>query len=633
MQYFRQQAETRRLSRELVALFMAGVLCVTLAVSAVMLTLAATIGNGLFFIRIPDIAWLEEHPANVISTVLLILGVMGTAVLLKRMELRDGGGAVARSLGGERINADSREPLYRRLHNVIEEIAIAAGMPLPEVYVLPREAGINAFAAGLTPADAAITVTRGALELLTRDELQGVIAHEFSHIVNDDIRLNMSLIAWLYGLMALSVVGRGMFSFSPSDERGRRGGFFPVMIAAALVVALGYMGWLFGRLIQAAVARRREALADASAVQFTRNPDGLRGALLKIAASENGARLQQVNTDTVAHLLFFPASTSWFATHPPLPERIRALGGSFHAADIERVRRQLHQAGPVNEPEARATMQPLPTVSGNLALSLADAGAAASPLRWGERMRISMPGEIREAAAQSEAATAVLFALALAADNPLRSQQLQIIQQQLGGPLAQRVAVMTNLVDRLQPVQRQPAAQLLMPPLRQLPNDTRLRLSSCLNRVLALTGPVTVTQYALRKLVQGQLHEVVATKAQPYLNLMQASVSISSLLLVVAQEGHAQPDIASRAYEQGMQHLGLRSYAPFKPAAAWPALLDSALAQLNRLHPAGKQLLVEALLKAVSHDGQIMLQELELLRVICACLQCPPPLLPDLELQ
>lgn len=636
MQYFRHQLEARQLSRRLVALFVLGVVCVTTAISTVMLTLAATLSNGLIFFRLPDGPWLQQHPAAVFGTAMLVLGIMGVAVLLKRIELRAGGGAVARSLGGERINAESSDPLYRRLHNVVEEMAIAAGIALPEVYVLPREAGINAFAAGLTPANSAIAVTRGALELLSRDELQGVVAHEFSHIVNNDVRLNLHLIAWLHGLMALSVIARGMLRFAPRNSRGRRSGLPAILLAAFAVMVLGYVGLLFGRLMQAAVARRREALADASAVQFTRNPDGLRGALLKIAA--HGAQFAEVNTDEVAHLLFFPPGKQWFATHPPIEKRIGVLGAPFDPAELQQLRQKLlkrvsleHVVEPVQSMSARQLAPFLRNVTLTPAEIIASVGnTQVQHLHLAEQLRITLPATIAAASTQADASIALFFALVITTDSLQRKQQLNHIRGCLGEELAQRTNLMLGSVDQLNTLQHQPALLCLLPQLRQLPSTTRAGVASCLNGLLQSASPVTVAQYALRKLAQLQLHDASAgmSKSLPYVSLAETVESLQQLLAVLAQQGHTQTQQARQAYECAMQHLDLRRYAEYTSHADWPRLLDTALMRLDRLHPMGKQLLIEAMLLAVSHDQQITVEEAELLRAFCACLRCPiPPLL------
>ena len=256
----------------------------------------------------------------------------GLAALYKAYRLRDGGPAVAEMLGGRAVPPDTRDPAERTLRNVVEEIAIASALPVPAVYVLDHEEGMNAFAAGLTPQDAAVAVTRGTLYGLTRDELQGVVAHEFAHVRNGDMHLNTRLIAFQFGLLAIGMTGLGIAfvgSQIKSDKKEGAGIQFAVVIAGLVLAAIGFLGVLKARLLQAAVSRQREFLADASAVEFTRNPDGLVSALRKIGASAAGSRLQSSRAGEVGHLLFGegkrPALFGLLATHPPLGERIRRL--------------------------------------------------------------------------------------------------------------------------------------------------------------------------------------------------------------------------------------------------------------------------------------------------------------------
>ena len=257
-------------------------------------------------------AWTAAHPGTVALTTLSVLAVISLASLYKTTVLGGGGGVVARSLGGVRISADTTDPLQRRLLNVVEEMAIASGVPMPEVYLLEQESGINAFAAGHNPSNAAIGVTRGAVTTLSRAELQGVIAHEFSHILNGDMRLNVRLMGLLFGLLVIALIGRTILRIGSHARGDKKGGVVFVLIAAMAVLIIGYVGLFFGRLIQAAVSRRREALADASAVQFTRDTTGLRGALVKIGATSHGSRIGNPEVEEVAHMLFAPGMSRFF---------------------------------------------------------------------------------------------------------------------------------------------------------------------------------------------------------------------------------------------------------------------------------------------------------------------------------
>ena len=340
MDFFARQAATRRQSRWMVFLFILAVVAIVVAIDFVVVTTVAVLAvqddGGL--LASPDLS-LSRYPMVVLFTTVVVLGTIGISSLVRTVSLAAGGGKVAEQLGGARVGADTTDPLKQRLRNVVEEMAIASGVPVPQVYVLEREAGINAFAAGYSPANAAIAVTRGALVNLNRDELQGVIAHEFSHVLNGDMRLSTRLIGLLFGLTVIAMIARTILRLAPRGSgSGRKGGggVAVIFVAALVVLALGWIGLFFGRLIQAAVSRHRESLADASAVQFTRDPQGLRNALVKIGALGAGSRFVDADAEEVAHLLFAEGIGRAFATHPPLVERIREIDPALPAVGVRR---------------------------------------------------------------------------------------------------------------------------------------------------------------------------------------------------------------------------------------------------------------------------------------------------------
>jgi Zn-dependent protease with chaperone function len=268
------------------------------------------------------------------------LAVVGLASLYKWHQFSGGGSAVAESVGGRRVDPHTTDLAERRLLNVVEEMALASGIVMPGVFILDDEPAINAFAAGLTTSDAVVAVTRGTLEKLTRDELQGVVAHEFSHILNGDMRLNLRLTSLIFGILVLGLIGRGIISslgrtrVTSSRNSKNSGGLIAAIGAAGLgLLVIGYVGYFFGRLIQAAVSRQREFLADAAAVQFTRNPAGIGGALKKIAGYAMGSSLAHAKSAAIGHFFFAQGFRSTFgglwATHPPLEVRIRAIEPAF----------------------------------------------------------------------------------------------------------------------------------------------------------------------------------------------------------------------------------------------------------------------------------------------------------------
>src|SRR6185436_9024360 len=355
MNFFKRQDEARRASRRLVVLFGLAVIAVVASVDLVVFLLMRQGEAHAHGYMPPLTEWLAVHPRMVAGTTLMVLAVIVLASFYKTMVLGGGGGVVARSLGGSRISADTTDPLQRRLLNVVEEMAIASGVPMPEVYLLEQESGINAFAAGHNASNAAIGVTRGTLTALNRAELQGVVAHEFSHVLNGDMRLNVRLMGLLFGLLVIALIGRTVLRGATRVRGDRKGGVLIVLLIALAVLIIGYVGLLFGRLIQAAVSRSRESLADASAVQFTRDPHGLRGALVKIGASSAGSRVGNPEVEEVAHMLFAPGLSRFFATHPPLLERLKAIDPRFDPKEIDSARARM-AAAQVEAPQAADAM-------------------------------------------------------------------------------------------------------------------------------------------------------------------------------------------------------------------------------------------------------------------------------------
>lgn len=350
--FFEHQQQAKRNTGLLVVLFSIAFLLIVGLVGAIAAAVFGGISvsqNGAYVFSWQPILWV----------IIIVGGGILMAMFVKWLSLKPGGHVVAESLGGVRIAPDSTEPLERRILNVVEEMAIAANMPVPAVYLLPNEGNINAFAAGYESKDAVIGLTRGAVETFSREQLQAVVAHEFSHILNGDMRLNIRLIAALAGILLIAHVGR-MFLHSArfgSSRRKGNGNALPLVGLGLIIV--GYIGVFFGNIIKAAVSRQREYLADAAAVQFTRNPEALSGALQQIGARQHGSRVQHANADETAHLFFGQALSSWFtllATHPPLEQRIKRIQPSWNGRypRPQQARVQSLQEQQANQPQPSA---------------------------------------------------------------------------------------------------------------------------------------------------------------------------------------------------------------------------------------------------------------------------------------
>jgi Zn-dependent protease with chaperone function len=638
--FFKRQDETRRSSRRLVVLFALAVVAVVAAVDLLVFSILWRMPTRTD--EYHDYAsltqWMSAHPGMVVLTTLVVLGIIALASLYKTTVLGGGGGVVARSLGGVRISADTSDPLQRRLLNVVEEMAIASGVPMPEVYLLEQESGINAFAAGHNPSNAAIGVTRGTLTTLNRAELQGVIAHEFSHILNGDMRLNVRLMGLLFGLLVIALIGRTILRVGSNARGGdKKGVVGVVMVIALAVLVIGYVGLFFGRLIQAAVSRSREALADASAVQFTRDTAGLRGALVKIGATSYGSRIGNPEVEEVAHMLFAPGMSRLFATHPDLMERLKALDPRFDPKEIDATRARMAAEVAAGQPaQATAAKTSAHTLDSLITLPAAGPGAVAqlvgnpgmSHMQLAREIRKSLPEPIVAAGRHAQSARALLLALALDTHAEARERQKRFIAQQLNPEIAGAVAALEGAIDALEPEQRLPALLRGFPALRQLTREERMQLMSCLNGMLQREGKPSLHSYVLRKLAQVHLRDDLEPSARTrQLPLSAVQKDAQVLFSVLARHGHGDDVSARRAYEVGVHHLFPRERPAYSIDDNWAAALDVALSRLDQVVPIVKEQLVEAMVKTVIHDQQLTLGEAELLRAVCASLHCPlPPL-------
>jgi Zn-dependent protease with chaperone function len=642
MDFFARQAATRRQSRWMVFLFLVAVVAIVIAIDFVVVTAVAILSvkddGGLLASQ--DMS-LTRYPLVIGFSTIVVLGVIGISSVARTVSLAAGGGKVAEQLGGTRVGADTTDLLKKRLRNVVEEMAIASGVPVPQVYVLEREAGINAFAAGYSPANAAITVTRGALVNLNRDELQGVIAHEFSHVLNGDMRISTRLIGLLFGLTVIAMIARTILRFGPRSSGSRKGGggIAVIYVAALVVLALGWIGLFFGRLIQAAVSRNRESLADASAVQFTRDPNGLRNALVKIGALGIGSRFSDADAEEVAHLLFAEGVPRAFATHPPLLERIRALDPAFQPSEFEAARRRMNEERATAGEEDTARTIPAADRAQQLqqgAVALAPAAIAQLVGRPGtdhmvqaQEILASLPASFERAARQPAQSAALFIALAIDVAPEARELQLAYVREQFSVEFLDAVKAMLEEVDALAPVQRMPALLQVFAALSQLGRAERVDLLRCLNGLLMRENQTSAFAYALRKLAQMQLQDNLdpRRRAAGYLSAQGARDDLHVLFSALAIQGTEDETAARSAYEAGMEVLLPGMHPTFARLAHWPPRLDQALTRIDRLQPAAKSLLVKALVLTIAHDGRMTVAESELLRAICAVLHCPlPPL-------
>lgn len=634
MNFFEHQAAARRASTRLVLLFVLAVVGIVCAVDVAVLIAIASRDEST-----PAETMVMLIIASVVTIAIISLGSM-----YRVASLRGGGETVAQQMGGMPVPEQSSDPQLRRLRNVVEEIAIASGVPMPKLYVLEHEAGINAFAAGYSPSDAVVAVTRGALERLNRDELQGVIAHEFSHILNGDMRLNIRLIGVLFGIMMMAIIGRKILEHGRFGGRDKSAG--AVLIAALVAMAIGYLGLFFGRMIKAGVSRSREMLADASAVQFTRQTTGLAGALKKIGGVADGAKLEHAgDAEEVSHMLFGDGVglNGLFATHPPLLQRIQALEPSFRKDQLANLhQRWLSQPPNGLEEDARLGLVDghAPQLPGSEAEFIVSppmvvaqvAHPTADDYRRADAIVATIPEPLRALASSRDDVVPLMLALLLDEDASVRGKQHTEIAARLGREIAVLTGALRNeQLGALHPMQRLPLAALAFPVLRLRPRPELNVVLDTLHAVVNTDGHVSVFEYCLGTLLQHQLRESLDPSRHAQFgsrNIASAKQEAAILLALVAQAGHDNPHDALRAYLAGLQRVFPREHLDYAPPPEGVLALEAVWPVLNRLSPAARQAMVEAVTAAVGHDGRISVSEAELLRTVCGVMHCPlPPML------
>jgi Zn-dependent protease with chaperone function len=644
MNFFAQQERARTHTKRMLVLFVLAVACIVAALDFVLFLAFGSSGHGV-------------HPgfgAVMFWNSVLVIGIIGACSMYKITALRGGGGVVARQLGATFVEPATTDFAHKRLRNVVEEIAIASGVPVPEVYVLEGEPAINAFAAGYTPADAAVTVTQGCLDKLNREELQGVIAHEFSHVLNGDMRLNIRLMGVLFGILVIGIIGR---KIAANTGRSRDSGY--VVLVGIAILAIGYIGVFFGRLIKAGISRQREYLADASAVQFTRQTRGISGALKKIGGLADGSKLSSGETEEVAHMLFGDGVgySALFATHPPLHLRIKAIDPAFDPAELDAIAKAWANPLPVGDSDnaqvsisgfapaaiAAAMGASAPAAArAQAALPQADAEISLTPrevvtqvarpgnddYRTANAIHDTISEQLRALAYMGTRCQQVVFALAIDAEAAMRGKQLDLLEKRFDANVRKGVEEVLAQTDALHPMQRLPLAQLTFPALRRQPRPQLQTFLIALNELIQADGEVRLEEYCLAKLVAVQVMDALdPSKAQPTgsTKLVRCASEVADALAIVAAYGADNDADAERAYLVGMNEVLPDDIAPYMQRAEWTVALDHALPILDALTPSGKELLVRGLTAAIGADGKVSVTEAELLRTICAALHCPLP--------
>ena len=606
--FFAAQDQARSNTKLLVLLFTLAVITLLILTNLlVMVTLGVMEPEQYQLLLSPQHPdWFSQLPWHMMGWVsLLVFAVIAVVVSIKRAELSQGGQVVAKALGGRLVDYQLADDKQQRLLNIVEEMAIAAGVPVPPVYLM-NESSINAFAAGYSPADAVIGVTQGCLNLLNRDQLQGVIAHEFSHILNGDMRLNIRLIALLHGIefighsgyFLLRSMGRHRAVGAGSSKSKDNGG--GILGLALGLMVLGYLGTFFGSLIKAAVSRQREFLADASAVQFTRNPSGIAGALKSIGAATFGSQVKNPNADEMSHLFFAEAISRWsslFATHPPLKQRIKRLDPSWDG--VFPTETQLKQQ---SSEQSSATVQ----------IGHRQSAAVLSVL----------PAFLLETSRHALSAPALCCACLLQTEH--LEKQWAMVKAHGDPQLLQNIDRLYDEISRLSGRQKLQLIQIAVPALKQLSQQQFVEFQTLCQNLSRCDGQEDLLEWTilnwLQHCVGSQFNPSLLHRRDRSSNLAQVQQSVLALLSLCAQQAKDEK-LQQQAWSSGLQLLALPS-ATARPAMSLSQLTEQ-LPALIHSTPRLKQQLWQMLKIAVQADQLVNDQEAMLLQALALLLEIP----------
>jgi Zn-dependent protease with chaperone function len=646
MNFFESQDRARKNTSTLVFLFALAVITLIIMTNLLVMVVFGFIGNDQLH---SGQALLQKMDWRMFAMVSAAVGavVLGGS-FYKIMALSAGGRTVADGLGGQLIPQNTRDLKQRRLLNVVEEMAIASGIPAPPVYILAGEPGINAFAAGFTPRDAVIGVTQGLIDHLSREQLQGVIAHEFSHIFNGDMRLNIRLMGVLNGILIIGLAGyyilrSGAYS-SRSRSRGKGGG--QIFLLGIGLMIIGFAGTFFGGLIKAAVSRQREYLADASAVQFTRNPDGIAGALKRIGGLEYGSIVENPGAPEISHA-FFAQGVSGFmqslsATHPPLAKRILAIDshwdGKFDVVDKIDPLRDEEQAAKKQTMSREELAQKAATVAvGATMATVANAidqvgNPKQETIAHARTLIAGLPAAIAEAVREPYGARAVIYSFVLDPGREVRDKQLMHLQQHADPEVFVLTQKLIPDMDGLDFKYRSQLIDMAIPALKQLSISQYQAFKKNLTVLVEMDSKIDLLEWSLQKILFSHLDGHFFKPAPPkvrYSNVRDLRQEVRVILSVMAYAGQQEQKDIEAAFHAAAEALEFGELQLREKSRISVADLDMAMEKLEMLNPLAKPKLLQACAVSVMHDQKISAVEAELLRAIASVLGCPmPPIIP-----
>ncbi|MBE0619014.1 MAG: M48 family metallopeptidase [Burkholderiales bacterium] len=642
MNFFESQDRVRRHTKLLVVLFVVAVVALIILTNVLVMVVFGFINSQQLRDSGTLLGQMDWKTFAAVSAGVSVVVLAGS--LYKIMALSAGGKVVAESLGGQLIPRNTRDPNQRKLLNVVEEMAIASGTPAPPVYLLANESGINAFAAGFTPRDAVIGVTQGAIDRLSRDQLQGVIAHEFSHIFNGDMRLNIRLMGALNGILILGILGYYLL-YSTSFSGRRRGndkGGGAILALAVGLMAIGFAGTFFGALIKAAVNRQREYLADASAVQFTRNPNGIAGALKRIGGLEAGSIVENPGAPEVSHA-FFAQGISGFmqalsATHPPLAKRILRIDpgwdGKFDSSDRPDAAQDAKRAAGEKSMPHEADANRMAAIAAGAAMAgvMTAMDHIGNPKQeavdYARALLAELSTTIKEAAREPHGARAIIYSLALDKGQEVRVRQLKQLQDFADPDVYALTLALMPQMGELDGKFRLPIIDIAIPALKQLSLNQYKSFKKNLLALIEMDSRVDLLEWSLQKILfnhlDGQFFKLAPMKVR-YSDTAQLDKEIGLVLSMMAHAGAQDLSGAQDAFAAAVDALGSGGLSLLAQDQIRIADLDLALGRLEKLKPLAKSKLLKACAASVWRDQKMTELELELFRAFAGVLDCPMP--------
>jgi len=642
MNFFEHQDQARKRTGHLILLF--GLAVLTLIIMTALL-FAAFLG----FVNAEQsgsgaAAFLEQlNTQNFALVALGVLAVVGGGTLFKLAQLSAGGKVVAEMMGGTRIDlSSSKDADERKLLNVVEEMAIASGTPVPPVYVMQDEQGINAFAAGFNANDAVIGITRGCIETLNRDELQGVIAHEFSHILHGDMRINIRLMGILHGILLIGLIGYQLLDklwWSSRSSKKDNGAIGIIALAIGLIV-IGFGGVFFGNLIKAAVSRQREYLADASAVQFTRNPDGIANALKKIGGHSSSTLLQAENTEATSHMLFGSGSkrllNGLFATHPPLEERIRTIEPRWDGKFLSAKPKQARSKDKSTQTEKPSGLDKLKTAASAAILAEQAINNIGNPqaehLEQAQTTLNGLPQDWHQQAQSAQGARAAVYTLLIDEQPDIAKHQLQHIRNLDADSLA---TVQSLLVSRgqLEDQYRLSVIDIALPQVaKSLDKGAEGSLafddfSQLVDSLIRADQRISLFEWSLFAILMHYLKPLqgkIKAPVSKHRELDKVFKECQMLFSILAIAGNKKEDQA-KAFAAAKDKSGLDKLQLLPSSELSIGQMSDTLENLNKLYPLAKPKLLKACVACICADGEVTSTEAELIRAIGDTLDCPMP--------